>query len=67
MLLKQAVKDTAKDILQGFNKWLKQAISDSYEIAVLNSGGFNGGRNRAFHEVKDLVKKVAESKGVEVE
>ena len=65
--IEQAVKDTAKEILQGFNKWLKQGISDSYEIAVLNSDGFHGGRNRAFHEVKDLVKKVAESKGVEVE
>lgn len=62
----QAVKDTVKEIFQGLNKWLKQAISDSYDKSVKGSA-YEGGRNRAFHEVKDLVKKVAESKGVEVE
>ena len=61
-----AVKDTAKEILQGFDKWLKQAISDSYDKSVKGSIHY-GGKNRAFHEVKELVKKVAESKGVEVE
>jgi hypothetical protein len=47
-------------------KWIKQAISDSYEEAVKGSVRY-GGKNTAFHEVKELVKKVAESKGVEVE
>jgi hypothetical protein len=59
-------KTTAKEILQGFDKWLKQAISDSYNKSV--SGSIrHGGMNTAFHEVKELVKRVAESKGVEVE
>lgn len=62
----QVEKDTAKEILQGFDKWLKQAISDSYDKSV--SGSIrHGGRNTAFHEVKELVKKVAKEKGVEVE
>lgn len=60
-------KDTAKEILQGFYKWLNQAISDSYDKSVKGSYAYQGGRNNAFHEVKNLVKKVAESKGVEVE
>jgi chromosome segregation ATPase len=59
-------KDTAKEILQGFNQWLKQAISDSYNKSVCGSM-HHGGRNTAFHEVKELVNKVAESKGIEVE
>lgn len=63
---RQAVKDTTREILQGFNKWLKQAISDSYDKSVKGSA-YQGGRNNAFHEVKELVKRVAESKGVEVE
>lgn len=63
--LRQAVKNTAKEILQGFDKWLNQAISDSYNKSVCGSM-HHGGRNSAFHEVKELVKKVAESKGVEV-
>lgn len=63
---KQVVKDTAKEILQGFDKWLNQAISDSYNKSVCGSM-HHGGRNAAFHEVKELVKKVSESKGVEVE
>lgn len=65
-MAQQAVKDTAKEILQGFMKWLNQAISNSYEKSVKGSVRY-GGMNTAFHEVKDLVKKVAESKGVEVE
>lgn len=64
--LKQKEKDTAKEILQGFTKWLNQAIRESYNQSV-NGVVFQGGKNRAFHEVKELVKKVAESKGVEVE
>lgn len=66
----QAVKDTTREILQGFNKWLNQAISDSYGKSVgesVRSSGIYYGKNTAFHEVKELVKKVAESKGVEVE
>lgn len=59
-------KDTEKEILQGFNKWLNQAISISYEKSVKGSVRY-GGMNNAFHEVKELVKKVAEEKGVEVE
>lgn len=64
--IEQAVKDMAKEILQGFMKWLNQAISNSYEKSI-NGSVRDGGMNTAFHEVKDLVKKVAESKGVEVE
>ena len=64
--VEQAVKDTAKEILQGFNKWLKQAISDSYDKSVKGSIHY-GGKNSAFHEVKELVGKVAKEKGVEVE
>lgn len=63
---KDIAKDTAKEILQGFDKWLKQAIGDSYDKAVRGSIHY-AGKNSAFHEVKELVKKVAESKGVEVE
>ena len=59
-------KDTEKEILQGFNKWLNQAISESYDKSVKGSVRY-GGMNTAFHEVKELVKKVAEEKGVEVE
>ena len=59
-------KDAATEILRGFNKWLNKAISDSYDRSV--SGCVRqGGMNTAFHEVKELVKKVAESEGVEVE
>ena len=66
ILTEQAVKDTAKEILQGFMKWLNQAINESYDKSVKGSIHY-GGKNRAFHEVKELVKNVAEEKGVEVE
>lgn len=62
--LGQAVKDTAREILQGFMSWLNQAIGVSYDKSVKGSVQA-GGMNVAFHEVKELVKKVAESKGVE--
>ena len=62
----QAAKDTAKEILEGFIKWLNQAISESYDKSVKGSIHY-GGKNSAFHEVKELVKRVAESKGVKVE
>ena len=65
-IYQQAVKDTAKEILQGFYEWLNQAISFSYDKSVKGSL-YYGGENSAFHEVKKLVEKVAESKGVEVE
>lgn len=66
LIIEKASKETAEEILQGVMKWLNQAISDSYNKSVCGST-HDGGRNTAFHEVKDLVKKVAESKGVEVE
>lgn len=59
-------KDTAKEILQGICKWLNQSIIFSYDVSVKGSL-YYGGKNSAFHEVKELVEKVAESKGVEVE
>jgi hypothetical protein len=62
----QGRKDEAAEILQGFYKWIKQAISDSYDKSV-NGSVRDGGRNIAFHEVKDCLEKVAEFKGVEVE
>lgn len=64
--LEKSVKDTAKEILQGLNNWLRQAISNSYDKCVKGSVLY-GGMNTAFHEVKELVKEVAKSKGVEVE
>ena len=62
----QTVKDTQKEILQGIYKWLNQAISFSYDVSVKGSLHY-GGKNKAFHEVKELVEQVAKSKGVEVE
>lgn len=63
---KQAVKDTAKEILQELLKWLNQSISFSNGKS-LNGSIQYGAMNKAYHEVKRRVKKIAESKGVEVE
>lgn len=62
----QAVKDTAKEILQDLLKWLNQSISFSNGKS-LNGSIQYGAMNKAYHEVKRRVKKIAESKGVEVE
>ena len=62
----QAVKDTAKEILQELLKWLNQSISFSNGKS-LNGSVQYGAMNKAYHEVKRRVKKIAESKGVEVE
>lgn len=65
-LAKQAVKDTSKEILQDLLKWLNQSISFSNGKS-LNGSIQYGAMNKAYHEVKRRVKKIAESKGVEVE
>ena len=62
----QGKKDEATEILQGLCKWIKQAISDSYNKSV-NGSVKDGGRNIAFHEIKDCLGKIANFKGVEVE
>lgn len=62
----QAVKDTAKEILHELLKWLNQSISFSNGKS-LNGSVQYGAMNKAYHEVKRRVKKIAESKGVEVE
>lgn len=60
-------KEKAKEILSGLVHWLKGAIRDSYDHAVKNPFGIYGGKNHAFHEMLDLVKKVAEKEGIEVD
>ena len=60
-------KEKAKEILSGLVHWLKGAIRDSYDHAVKEQFGIYGGKNNAFHEVLDLVNKVAENDGIEVD
>ncbi len=60
-------KEKAKEILNGLVHWLKGAIRVSYDFAVRNPFGIHGGKNCAFHEMLDLVKKVAEKEGIEVD
>ena len=57
---------TQKEMLQGFFDWTDGAIKDSYDKAVKGSK-HDGGRNSAFHEIRKLIKKVAEEYGVEIE
>lgn len=64
---KSAGKEKAKEILCGLVHWLNGAISDSYNFAVKNPLGIYGGKNLAFHEMLDLVKKIAEEEGVGVD
>ena len=65
--IEQAVEERTKEIVQGFNKWANQAISESYDKCVKAGYGYYGGQNNAFHEVKGLIQRVAKYYGVEVE
>ena len=58
--------ETLKKVLQDFFDWIESATVDSYYKAVKGSK-HDGGRNSAFHEVRNLILKVAKDYGVEIE